>query len=250
MRSRLLVLPLLAAAFAVTAACGGDDGDDGGGGDIGAALTTPTPFTNDASSAPTLTGPASLYSLSQDDLGPGYITDIPATFVLNAENYGNTQPINADGGPDKLREWGYQAGYETGYTPEGRQTAVLNGSYYIQVETHLLNDEAGASAMFDYFNEFLAGTVSEALTVYPIGNESAAWRFIDPEHPVNNSQVASETHQYIFRRGNLVAVVLTWGAEPFMDINTAYTLAHLIDEKAMGKVALVEPTPVSTATGN
>jgi hypothetical protein len=250
MPSRLLFAPLLAAVLAVSFACGGDGGGGDDDGDTGASLTTPTPFSNDPSVSPSLTGPASLYSISQDDLGPGYITDISETFVLDADAYGDTEPLKADGGPGKLREWGYQAGYETGYTPEGRQTAVLNGSYYIQVETHLMDDEAGASALFDYFNEFLAGTVAESVTVNAIGNESAAWRFIDPAHPVGDSNVPSEAHRYIFRRGNLVAVVLTWGAEPFMDVNTVYALAHIVDAKAMGEIALFEPTPVFTATGN
>jgi hypothetical protein len=63
--------------------------------------------------------------------------------------------------------------------------------------------------------------------------------------------VAAELHRYLFRRGNLLAMVVTWGAEPFMDVTPVYQLAHVVDSKATGRTTAVEPTPVSlTTSGN
>ncbi len=250
MRSRILFLPLVAAALVGTSACFFGGGDDDNADNPGTAANTPTPFTNDASASPSLTGPASLYSISQDDLGPGYITDIEETWVLTPELYGGTPAFDGVDGAAMLKEWGYESGYETSYTPEGRATAVLNGAHSIKVETHLLKDEAGAEALFNYFKEALGKSVSEPVTASALGNEYGAWRYVDRENGVDGSDIPGEFHQYLFRRGNLVAAVLTWGAEPFVDVNIVYTLAHIVDEKALGKVALVEPTPVATATGN
>ena len=255
MRSRLSFLPLLVAVLAIASACvfGGGDDDDSSS-DPGTIVATPTPFTNDDSISPHLEGPASLYSISQDDLGPGYITDIEGTWVLSSDVYGGTKPFAGTDGPGMLKGWGYVDGYETGYTPEGRSAAVLNGSYTIKVETHLMKDEAGARELFNFFKEALGKSVSEPVSASPIGNEFTAWRYIDRENGVNGSDIPGEYHQYVFRRGNLVAAVLTWGAEPFANVNAVYSLAHIIDEKALGQVPLVEPTPVATpvatAAGN
>ncbi|MCA9820963.1 MAG: hypothetical protein KC482_02625 [Dehalococcoidia bacterium] len=254
MRTRILFAPLILAAVSLLVACGGNDGAGASGNDgdddSGIAVDTPTPFPNDPAPSPALTGPASLYSISQDDLGQGYITDIEHTWVLTADSYGTTTPFRDTNGPTMLNQWGYVDGYETSYSPEGRSTAVLNGAYWIRVETHLMADEQGARELFDFFKGFVAGTVSEPVTVSGIGNDFAAWRYIDTEHPVGTSTIPSETHQYIFRRGNLVAAVQTVGAEPFMDVTTVSALARIIDQKALGESVLVEPTPVFTATSN
>lgn len=251
MQSRTLFATAAFAILALAAACGGsdDDGDDDGGNVGTGGSRAPTPFANDDSFSPQLEGPASLYSIHQQDLGPGYITDVEYTWELDAESYGQTRPFDGQDGHAMLQNWGYQGGYETSYTPEGRSQAVLNGAYTIKVETHLFDSEDGAAQAFDYFQSFLAKSVSEPVTAYALGNQSAAWRYVDVENGVRNSAVAGEFHQYLFRRGNLVAVVLTWGAEPFMEVQTAYELAHLIDEKARGEVETVEPTPVTFATG-
>ena len=249
MPSRLLFIPLVAAALLASTGCF-SGGSNGKSDDPGTAKNTPTPFANDASTSPQLAGPASLYSISQDDLGPGYITDIEETWVLTPELYGSTSAFNGVDGAAMLKEWGYESGYETSYTPEGRSTAVLNGAHSIKVETHLLKDEDGAKALFNYFKEALGKSVSEPVTASALGNEYAAWRYIDTQNGVDGSDIPGEFHQYIFRRGNLVAAVLTWGAEPFVDVNIVYALAHIVDEKALGNVALVEPTPVATAASN
>jgi hypothetical protein len=43
----------------------------------------------------------------------------------------------------------------------------------------------------------------------------------------------------------MLVVVATLGAEPLMEVNAAYGLAVIIDEKAMGVRQAPEPTPTS-----
>jgi hypothetical protein len=186
------------------------------------------------------------YSISQDDLGPGYITDIPATFVLDVQNYGKTATFSSEQeGQDLLTKWGYLGGYETGYSPEGRDVAVLNGAYYIKVEVHLFKDETGAKKAFDYFeNRLRQAQSAQPVTAAQLGNQSSAWRTVFGKVP--NSSVDAAYHRIVFRRGNLVSVVLTYGADPFMKVDTVRSLAVMVDQKALGEKTATEPTPVSS----
>lgn len=238
---RRLSLAVCVCSFAVfAAACGG--GDDGGADAVAATDVTPTPYQNDATAEPVLEGPASRYSIGQPDLGSGYLTDVPGTFVLTIGNYAATRTFTSpEEGQQKLTQWGYLGGYETGYTPEGRDRALLNGGYTIYVESHLFQSEEGAKAAFAYFNERLAESVSEQVTAPAVGNESSAWRLV--HDPISGSSVNSVFHRLVFRRGNLLVVVATLGAEPLMDVNRAFGLAVIVDEKAMGERAAIEPTP-------
>ena len=238
---RRLPLALCACClFLFAAACGG--GDDGSSAPIPGSDATPTTYANNASAAPQIGMPSSRYSVLQSDLDPGYLTDVPGTFVLTAENYSPTATFpSPEEGLQKLAEWGYLGGYETGYTPEGRDSAVLNGSYYIFVETHLFETPEGTAAAFDYFNDRLTNSVSEQVTAPSVGNESAAWRLV--YDTIGNSSVESVFHRVIFRRGNMLVVVATLGAEPLMKVDDAYSLAVIVDEKAMGARQAPEPTP-------
>jgi hypothetical protein len=248
MHRRLAMITFAAVLFSVVVACGGDDD----GGDPGGQGPTATPFGNDAAGEPVLEMPVSRFSIAQPDLGTGYITDIEDTYDLAADDgdgrysYASTKTFTSpDEGRRLLKQWGYLGGYETGYTPEGYSRAVLEGAYYIKVETHLFEDAAGAHEAYGYFHDRLQQSTSEPVSVEAIGNEASGWRLV--REKVSGTSVDGEFHQYLFRRGNLVAVVLTWGAEPFMNINTVYGLAHIIDAKAMGQVEAIEPTPVSLA---
>lgn len=247
MYRRLAILTFAAVFLSIAVACGGDDsGDPGGQGPTG------TPYQNDSAMEPDLTMPVSRFSIAQPDLGSGYITDIEDTYVLDAtgENgrysYADTKTFTSpDEGQRLLQQWGYLGGYETGYTPEGYTRAVLQGAYYIKVETHLFADSDGAHEAYLYFHDRLQKSTSEPVSVEAIGNEASGWRLVRDK--IAGSSVNGEFHQYLFRRGNLLAVVLTWGAEPFMNIDSVYQLAHIIDAKATGKVEAIEPTPVSVA---
>lgn len=244
--ARRLRAPLLltsALGLSLLAACGGDDA--AGATDSGAPKATST---NDSSTSPALTMPVSRFAVSQDDLGINFLVDIPATFNVTAEEYAKGSSFaSPTDGMAMLKQWGYLGGYETGYTPEGREKAVLNGAYYSKVETHLFKDEDGAKKAFAYFEARLKGTTgTQSVSANAVGNQSAAFHRLSGKVP--GSSVPASYHQYLFRRGNLVAAVLTYGADGFMKVETARELASLIDQKALGKANAVEPTPTSNYT--
>lgn len=247
------VLCALAVAMLATG-CGGGDGNASAGNPSPGATTgnretaTPTPSNDvdpgDGGGTPVVVdGPASKYAISQDDLGRGYITDIEQTFVLDAATYGQTSVFQDEGdGEAMLHSWGYRSGYETHYEPEGRLTTVLNGGYYLWVETHLFESDEGAKKAFEFFNSKLA-TTSQPVNADRVGDESSAWRLIHGKVP--NSTVDAVFHRVVVRRGNLVAIIATWGAEPFMRIDHALGWAAIVDEKALGDRPAIEPTPTS-----
>ena len=245
---RRLLLALCAAILAIPvfSACG--DGAASDGGDAPAVSGTASPAgSENPGTSPKLDGPASKYSVSLDDLGANWITDIPATYVLKVENYAATRTFtSADEGRRLLNEWGYQSGYETGYSPEGRDAAVLNGAFYIHVESHLFAGEAGAKAAMAHFESRIKGTGAGPISVLPVGNESAAYTVTFGT--IGKSKVNAVYHHVIFRRGNLVTVVLTKGAEGFMKVEGARELALLADQKALGQKPAIEPTPTSNYT--
>lgn len=200
---------------------------------------------HDGSLAPHLDGPPTKYTLVLDDLGPGYLADSQATFVLDAETYGATPAFDdPQQGRQMLEEWGYAGGFETGFIPEHLEAAVLNGGYYMNIESHLFEDEAGAHAAFEYFADRIDSSPAERISAPPLGNESAAWRLVSGRIP--GSTVEGVFHRYLFRRGNLVVIVATWGAEPLMSIDHAFELARIVDEKALGLRPVTEPTPSPT----
>lgn len=244
---RRLLLALFACSLIVPAfaACGGDSGTAGASPTGTSAPGAINSSTN--GSSPKLDGPASKYSVAITDLGVNWITDIPATFVLNIENYAPTRTFSsAEEGRRLLAEWGYQSGYETGYSPEGRDTAVLNGAFYVRVESHLFADEAGAKAAMAYFESIIKSTGANPVSAEAVGNESAA--FTATFGTIGKSKVNAVYHHVIFRRGNLVTVVLTKGAEGFMKVDPAREVALIADQKALGQKPAVEPTPTSNYT--
>lgn len=225
-------------------ACGGSDGASAGTPLADASKAS----TNDGLAAPTLTMPVSRFAVAQSDLGTAFIVDIPATLQLTAADYAKA-PVFASvqEGLTLLKQWGYQGGYETGYTPEGRERAVLQGGFYSKIETHLFNDEDGAKKAFDRFSNYVKGTAgNQPQTAQPVGNQYVAFQRIEGKVPT--SSVNAVSHYYLFRRGNLVAVVFTYGADGFMKIETAREMAFMVDQKALGKANAVEPTPTSNYT--
>jgi hypothetical protein len=238
---RRLSLALCACSLALLAvACGDDDG--GTSNPIPGTDVTPTAYVNDPTAAPILEMPASRYSISQPDLVPGYLTDVPGTYDLTIQNYSTTRTFTSpEEGVQKMSGWGYLGGYETAYTPEGRERALLNGAYTIYIESHLFESEAGAQAAFDYFRDRLAQSVSEEVTAPAVGNQWSAWRLVSD--PISDSSVNSVFHRLLFRRGNLLVIVATYGAEPLMEVDRAFDLAVIVDEKALGNRSAVAPTP-------
>lgn len=245
MKRRLVLACGALAVLLLGAACG--DGDDAGADsdqDPSATAAATEEIAHDRDPSPELDGPASKYSLSQPDLVEDYITTIDATFVLDATSYAEGAAAvfgTAEDGERMLTEWGYIDGYQTQYVPEGRQTAVLSGRFYVGVETHLFEDEDGAQAAYAFFEEKLTAT-SERVGEPQIGNEASAWTFL-PNQTIGSSTVKVVYHRAMFRRGNLVAVVSSTGAEPLVEVGSAIGLAAIIDEKALGDRETIEPTP-------
>jgi len=192
--------------------------------------------------------PVSRFAVAQSDLGSAFIVDIPATLQLTAADYAKAKVFaSAQEGQTLLKQWGYQGGYETGYTPEGREKAVLQGGFYSKFETHLFEDQDGAKKAFDRFASYLKATSgNQVQTAEPVGNQYVAFQRIEGKVP--SSSVNAVFHQYLFRRGNLVSAVLTYGADGFMKIDTAREMAYMVDQKALGKATAVEPTPTSNYT--
>ncbi len=232
-------------AFALFAACSDDTSGarDSDPGDSGPTATMTTP-PHDPDAEPELEAPASQYSILQADLEQEYLTDVGGTFVLDVETYGGSKAFESpEEGVAHLEDWRYLGGYETGYTPDGYERAVLNGSIYFWVETHLFEDADGALAAFEYINGRLDSSVSTRTESYPVGNDSVAWEAIGDDVP--GSSVESVFHRVVFRRGNLVGVVATYGAEPLVTVRQAADLARIVDGKAVGEAELAEPTPVN-----
>ena len=103
-----------------------------------------------STAAPVVGGPASKYAISIDDIGIAWLTDIRQTLVIDMESYAKTGDVfeTPGKGRELLRDWGYSDGYQTAFIPEGRDEAVLLGSYYIVVETHRFESEAGARKVY------------------------------------------------------------------------------------------------------
>ena len=65
---------------------------------------------------------------------------------------------------------------------------------------------------------------------------------------LGTSDIPEVFHRFVFRRGNLVAMVQTVGAQPYMSIDQARNTAILIDGRATGNLAAYTPTPEKQAT--
>lgn len=244
-RRRLPLVFLACAALAAIAAACGDESPK----TVTARTASPAVSAQGAASnaSPTLAGPASKYSLLRDDVAKGYITDIPGTFVLDAKSYGKTTIFDSPAaGEAKLTEWGYVGGFETGMTPEGRNTAILQGAFAINIESHLFKDEEGAKKAYAYFDARIKSSGAQQVKTDSVGNQSAAYTLIQGKFPSSNVDIAF--HRVLFRRGNLVSVLLTIGAQPFMTVDPVYALAVVVDDKALARRDAIEPTPTSNYT--
>lgn len=196
---------------------------------------------------PKLAMPASRFALGLTDLGNAWITNVPDTWVLTVDNYGKTSVFGtADEGTRLLKDWGYLGGYETGFRPEGADRAILSGSYQIANETHLFKDEDGATRAYTYFETKLKAGGAQAVAIAQVGNQSSGWKVAAGK--VGNSSIDATVHRILFRRGNLVVVVATYGADPYMTPGIVRKLARMVDDKAVGQREAIEPTPTSNYT--
>ena len=253
MPRRLLLAVCVLVLTPAFVACGdGDGGED-----------SPSPGTTNATGtltissgpSPTLAKPASKYSISIDDLGQNFRTDIAGTFLLDAKTYAYESSIGTTRvrlfsteaeGTKKLADWGYIEGFQTGYIPEGTsgpESALLQGGFYITVETHLFKDAEGAEAAYDYFENYLKTGGAQRADAEPVGNKSSTWVTVGGK--IGKTNINAMYHQLIFVRGNVLTIVFTKGAQGFMKAETARALALISDQKALGERTATEPTPTS-----
>lgn len=203
---------------------------------------------NDAGASPKVDMPVSRFAVSLDDLDPtAYRTDVNGVFDLTATNYGATATFDsAADGKKMLEGWGYKGGYEAGYLPISAPQSVLNGSYYINVEIHLFNNADGAKSAYTYFKGRISKSGAKEESAPQLGNESIGYSRANGL--ISGTEVGATIEQFMFRRGNVVAVVFTYGASGFMNIDTARSLAVIEDNKILGKEKAPVPTPVSNFT--
>jgi hypothetical protein len=239
-RRRLLAVCALA-IVSVSAACGGDGGDNDSGSTPASSATPAQSAVNVSTATPTLDGPASKYSITLDDIGLQWFTNIAKTLVIDRDFYANSDDVFATpaDGQRLLAEWGYQEGYETAFIPEGRDQAVLVGSYYIVQEVHRFATAEGAAKAFQYYRDSIHAPANKSA----VGNRAVAFTGIGTKIP--KTDVNSQFEQVIFQRGNVVAIVLATGAQGFMKSEYAWKLAVMVDEKLLGIRASIEPTPIS-----
>lgn len=240
-------LPLAACVLAIaalSAACGGDAGGDSGV-KPSESPSTASPGGTVSSASPQVAKPAGKYSVSLDDIGNAWLTDIAGTYVISSDSYCRQTCLFASQqeGQQHLDSWGYVEGYETAYIPEGREDTVLKGGYYIKVETHLFKDAAGAKSAFDFFKTYAASSGGATVPVSPVGNESAAFETLYGK--ISNTRVNALYEQVLFVRGNVLTVILTKGAQGFITVKSAWDLATIADAKLLGKRDSPEPTPTS-----
>ncbi len=242
---RAALLALVAGALGLTLlACGGDDtpatvknvtatgGSSTGGTEGGSEVT--------------LGPPANRYAPAVKDLPAAYIVHQPETYGLNLTSFSVQGPFKTPKEGETLAaQWGFADGWRAAFDPDGLLAGVLEGRYYVTVETYLFATIDGARQAFQQFDAYYASAPgSQKQTAKGLGNQSDAFKLISGT--VGSSAIAGAYHHFLFRRGNMVATVQTFGGEPFMTIAQARDIAVLVDDRALGKRPATEPTPFPT----
>lgn len=201
----------------------------------------------------TLGGPEPVVQLPASQYIP-LITEVPGenevnvsdTFTMNITTFTSSYWfINDKEGQDRAREWKIVDGYQVYYQPVGLSAQVLQGDFFTTIETYLFADVEGAKGAYAHLAKkigALPGT--EAEKPRGLANESSAYSLV--QGTVGVSDVVAVYHRFIFRRGNAVVSVQTYGGEPFMTIDDARELAVMIDDKLLGQRPATEPTPIPT----
>lgn len=193
---------------------------------------------------PTLEEPASRYAPSLEEAPPGYQVVTPETYGMNAFQFAVQSGLFAEAavGEQRAEEWGYLDGRRTTFEPLGKGAEVLQGAYWLTIDTYLFERPDGAEAAFNHLESFYNGLQgSRRVEAAPLGNQSGAWSF--ERGTILQSDTPAIYHRFVFRRGNLVAIVQTLGGTPFMSIEQARDTAIVIDERALGQREPSTPTP-------
>jgi hypothetical protein len=225
-------------------------GNNGGGSNVDPQVTNPniTPSTGGTSGGPQTVAspPASLYGTLLEELPPAMRVNQPETFAMNISTFASSYWFDTEQqGAELAAQWRIFDGFQAQFDPLGLAAQLLQGSYYIWVETYLFETVDGADAAYDHLENRLAtrpGSVRR--TARLLANESAGFEFI--QGTVGTSEVVAAYHRFIFRRGNVIGVVQTFGGQPFMSIDRARDIAVIMDDKVLGTRPATEPTPIPT----
>jgi hypothetical protein len=194
--------------------------------------------------SPRLAGPASGYVPGIADLDPWLNPYPPETFVVTRDLFPYVGPFSNPGqGEEFMSTQGFEDGYHIEFEPDGLLAGVAGqGQYYLTIETFLFTTDAGARALFERYQELgerIPG--SEPVEIQSLANQSGGWELL--QGTVGASDQVGAYHRFIFRRGNMVAVVQTYGAMGQVSIETAREIAVMIDNRARGVTPAATPTP-------
>jgi hypothetical protein len=218
--ARALMLATSLAAV-LLAGCGGND-------DAGPGTRTPSTEGVAGGPEPRVAGPAARYSPFLEELSGSFEVFPPEVFGISPSTWGLTGPFPGQDGEAKAEELGYVEGYQVQYNPEGLLAGVLRGGYYVTIQVHIFEDADGAREAFAAYSETTANTAgAQALSPRGLGNEWLAFEL--PKDTVGNSDTVAVFHRFVFRRGNVVAWVQTYGAQPYMSIDPARAIAVMIE---------------------
>lgn len=241
-----LILIVLAVAAATVLLGNNDDGPDVSD----TVKDSGPPSTSDSGTAggPEVIArsPASQWGILLGELPPIYEVDVPNTFTQNISTFASSYwfKTEKDGG-EKAALWRIIDGYQAYYQPKGLAAEVLKGAFYIHVETYQFQTPDGASKAFAHLDNVLKSTTgSDPVKANRLANQSSAYQYI--EGTVGTSETVAVYHRFSFRRGNTIVSVVTYGAQPLMNIDPARELAVIIDDKLLGARPAAEPTPVPT----
>jgi len=197
---------------------------------------------------PLLKGPPTKYAALQEELNGTFKVVPPDTYGLSLDTYAASAFFSGSAeGTQLAKEWGFASGYQVSLEPDGQLAGVLKGLHYLLMEIYLFDTQAGAQAAYNtYETRYGKAGGSERLKSKGLANQSSAWQLI--KDTVGSSDLVAVYHRFLFRRGNMVAIAQTFGAQPFMTVDKARDVAVIIDERALGTRQAAEPTPARTTT--
>ena len=190
--------------------------------------------------------PASRFSPAREELPGVYSVNVPETFTQNISTFASSYLFSSNQqGQDLGTKWRIIDGFKALYDPDGLAAGVAQGKYYISIEVYLFEVTSGAVDAYDYMDKLFSGRAgTDRQDAKGLGNKSAGYKII--QGTVGTSDIPQAYHRFMFRRGNVVAVVQTTGGAPTMTIDKARDIAVIIDDRILGKRDATEPTPIPT----
>lgn len=190
--------------------------------------------------------PASRFSPARTELPGVYSVNVPETFTQNISTFASSYLFSSNQqGAELGAKWRIIDGFKALYDPDGLAAGVVLGKYYVGVEVYLFEGTSGAVDAYDYMDKLFSGRAgTDRQDAKGLGNKSAGYRII--QGTVGTSDIPQVYHRFMVRRGNVIAIVQTTGAEPSMTIDKARDIAVIIDDRILGKREATEPTPIPT----